>query len=81
MLKSRLFKNIIGWGGAFIFLLTYFLAAQEIVLPTEILFHILNLIGASLLAIRVYIDRNYSNLFLELCFIVIAIYYIVKFFI
>ena len=79
MLSSNLFKNIIGWSGAFILLLTYFLTAKEIVLPTQISFHILNLLGAFLLAIRVAIDKNYSNLFLEICFIIIAIYYIIKY--
>jgi hypothetical protein len=79
MFKSNIFKNIIGWSGALLFLLTYFLTAKEIILPTQISFHILNLFGALLLAIRVYLDKNYSNLFLEICFIIIAIYYIIKY--
>jgi hypothetical protein len=71
-------KNIIGFSGAFVFLSAYFLNATLILNAKDISFHLLNLIGASLLGYRVYLDRNISNLLLEIAFGIIAIYHIVK---
>jgi len=69
-------KNITGWTGAFVFLLAYFLNSFNIVNTNDLLFHILNLIGAILLGYRVYLDKNYSNLLLEFCFFLVATYHI-----
>jgi hypothetical protein len=71
-------KNIIGWSGAFIFLIAYFLNSFKIVGVDDLSFHIMNLIGAILLGYRVWLDNNYSNLLLECCFFCIAIFHIIR---
>lgn len=69
-------KNIIGWTGALLFLLAYFLNSFSFISINDLSFHLLNLTGAIFLGYRVYLDRNYSNLLLEICFFITAIYHI-----
>jgi hypothetical protein len=72
------YKEWIGWTGAAGFLSIYILNSANVITSTDILYHVMNLLSATLLGIRVCLDKNYSSLTLELFFIVIAIYYICK---
>lgn len=72
------YKELIGWLGAGGFLCIYILNSMQIISSQDIIYHIMNLIASILLALRVLVDNNYSNLLLEISFAVIAIYYIVK---
>ncbi len=65
-----------GYVGATLFLVAYTLNSWNILSINDIVFHLLNLFGAIFLGIRVYMDRNYAGLILEICFFLIAIYHI-----
>lgn len=64
---------IIGWLGTIALLVGYFLLTYKILLFDSILYNLLNLIGGLCLAIRVWVDRNYSNFTFELFFILLAL--------
>lgn len=66
-------NNIIGWVSAFIIVLAYYLLSTDVFTSKDIEYNVLNLIGGTGLAYRVWVDRNYSNLALEVVFILIAI--------
>jgi len=72
--------KVIGWIGAFLIVLAYFLLTFEFVIAQDILYNMMNLLGASLMAYRVWIDRNFSNLALEIVFIIIALFALAKVF-
>jgi hypothetical protein len=67
-------KNIIGWTSVVLIILAYGLITAEVITVQQNSYHILNFIGGSGLAWRVWQDRNYSNFVLELIFISIALY-------
>lgn len=71
-------KSIVGWGGAIIIVFNYLLLSTEVFTATSVIFNVFQLVGGTLLAIRVWLDRNYSNFMLEVFFICIAIYAILK---
>ena len=66
-------NNIIGWVSAFIIVLAYYLLSTDVLTSKDIEYNILNLMGGTGLAYRVWVDKNYSNLALEIVFILIAI--------
>lgn len=72
--------EIIGWAGTIILIGIYALNSFGVVESTSLLYLISNLIAAIFLAIRVFADRNYSNLVLEIFWGAIAISAIVKFY-
>lgn len=74
------FDKVIGWIGAFLIVLAYFLLTFEFVVSHDILYNMMNLVGASLMAYRVWVDRNFSNLALEIVFIIIALFALAKVF-
>ena len=67
------YKNLIGWGSAFLIVLAYYLLSCNIVNHTSFYYNVMNLIGGIGLAYRVWLDRNYSNFILEIVFILIAL--------
>lgn len=69
----------IGWLGTIILIGAYALNSFGYISSTGILYLTLNLISAIFLGIRVFADRNYSNLILEIFWGGIAIVAIVKF--
>ena len=72
--------KIIGWAGTILLILAYGLNSLGYIESSNILYPILNLIAAILLAIRVWVDRNWSNLFLEAFWGAIAVVSIIKYF-
>lgn len=72
------YKKIIGWVGVSFIITAYALLIFDLVKSQSVSYNLINLIGAILLAYRVYLDRNYSNFFLEIVFIIIALIGIFK---
>lgn len=72
-MKDKQMTNIFGWMGAFTVLFAYFLLSFKMVTSDEYTYNYLNLIGGSLLAYRVWQDKNYSNFILEVIFVIIAL--------
>jgi hypothetical protein len=78
MRKFNFKKNVIGWIAVVLILIAYALITFELVKSQSLLYNCLNLVGGSLLAWRVLQDKNYSNFFLEVVFVLIAIIGILK---
>lgn len=73
--------NLIGWFSVLLILVAYALLTFEVVGSRDLTYNAMNLLGATGLAWRVFQDKNWSNFFLEVCFILIAVYAIGKYFI
>ena len=67
-------KEIIGWTGVGFLLTAYTLNSLGYIETTSYLYPLLNLIAAIFLGLRVWFDRNWSNLFLEFFWGGIALY-------
>ena len=72
--------QIIGWTGTILLFTAYALNTWGYIESTGPIYGFSNLIAALLLGIRVYADRNWSNLILEIFFGLIAITSLVKYF-
>lgn len=72
---------IIGWLGTFGIFGAYGLNILGAIASTSLIYILGNLLGALLLGIRVYADRNWANLTMEVFFAIIAIIALVKYFI
>ena len=79
--KVSLEIKIIGWAGTTLLILAFALNSWGYISAENLIYPILNLIAALLLAIRVWADKNWSNLFLEVFWGAIALVSIIKFFI
>lgn len=77
MLKHYL-KSLIGWGSVACIIWAYALLVLEAFAHNDVGYNVLNLAGGVGLAWRVWQDKNYSNFFLELVFIGIAIIGLMK---
>ena len=71
-------KNVIGWISAFIIVFAYYLLTNDYLSSKDVMYNALNLVGGIGLAYRVWLDRNYSNLFLEIIFITIALHAVIS---
>lgn len=71
---------VVGWIGTFVLFTAYALNTWGIIESTGPIYGFSNLLAAILLGIRVYVDRNWSNLVLEIFFGVIAITSLVRYF-
>ena len=72
-------KNI-GWIGTGLLIITYALNTFAIIDSTGMSYAVMNIFAAVFLGLRVYIDKNWSNLFLEFFWIGIAFISIIKYF-
>lgn len=72
--------KIIGWTGTAVLIGVYALNSFGYISSSSILYPALNLLAAILLGIRVYADKNYSNVILEIFWAGIAIFAIFKYF-
>lgn len=66
-------KNLVGWFAVLLILTAYGLLTFDVLNKDSTAYNTLNLVGALGLAWRVYKDKNWSNFFLEIIFILIAI--------
>lgn len=71
---------IIGWFGTIILFGAYTLNAWGFIDPTGLIYSISNLVAATLLGIRVFVDKNWSNVVLEIFFGIVAIVSLIRFF-
>ena len=77
--QSKTIK-IIGWVGTVILFVAYGLNSFGIIESTGLIYGISNLVAAVLLGVRVFADRNWSNLVLEIFFGLIAVIAMVRYF-
>ena len=66
-------KNLIGYTSAIFIIVGYFLLSFDFLNKDDIIYNVLNLFGGIGLAYRVYLDKNWSNLILEIIFVLIAL--------
>ncbi len=71
-------QDIIGWFGAVLVVCAYALLTLTHLTQTSIIYNLMNLIGGLFLGYRVWVDRNYSNVFLEVIFVGIALYALLR---
>lgn len=71
---------IIGWLGTIGLFTAYILNIFGFIESTGVAYALINLVAASCLGIRVYVDRNWSNLVLEIFFGLVAIASLVRYF-
>lgn len=81
MKKHSLLIQIIGWLGTTILMGFYALNSFGIIPSTGFWYPFGNLIAAILLGIRVFADRNYSNLILEIVFGSVALIALLRLFV
>lgn len=72
--------QIIGWAGTCILFTAYALNSLGFIESTGPIYGFSNLVAATLLGIRVYADRNWSNVALEVFFGTIAIITLIRYF-
>jgi len=70
----------IGWLGTIILFSAYALNSLGFIESTGPIYGFSNLVAATLLGIRVYVDKNWSNLVLEIFFGVIAVITLIRYF-
>ncbi len=75
------FIKIIGWLGTLILMATYTLNVFGVISAQSLVYLIPNLLAGVLLGVRVYNDRNYSNVLLEIFWIIVTLVAIVRYFI
>ncbi len=73
MKKISPLLRVIGWIGTFCIMTAYALNSFGIIPSLGFWYPFINLIGALLLGIRVYADKNWANVTLEVFFGVVAI--------
>ncbi len=69
---------LIGWAGTILLILAYALNSFGIISSTGWVYALLNLSAATFLSIRLYADRNWSNLTLEFFWASIALITLVR---
>lgn len=71
--------KVIGWTGTFFLIGAYALNSFGFLDSASVVYPLLNLLAAILLGIRVFADKNYSNLVLEIFWGAIAVIAIFNF--
>ncbi len=72
--------KLIGWAGTGLLMATYMLNVFGVVTADSLYYLIPNLLAGVFLGVRVYADKNYSNVFLELFWITVTLIAIVRYF-
>ncbi|MAQ76941.1 hypothetical protein CL684_00195 [Candidatus Campbellbacteria bacterium] len=80
MKKHRPFIITIGWLGTLALFSAYILNIFGFIPSTGFGYAFINLIAALLLGIRVYVDKNWSNVVLEVFFGLVAIVSLIRYF-
>ena len=78
-MSISIFDRMVGWAGAALIVLAYLLLTLELLNPTSAPYNLMNLCGGLFLAYRVFLDRNWSNLALNLFFAAVGVLALVKF--
>lgn len=79
-MKNKKIVNIIGWAGTIMLVGAYTLNSLGLLESTGPIYAGINILAGTLLGIRVYADRNWSNLILEIFWVGVAILNIIRYF-
>jgi len=71
--------DILGTLGVAIIILTYVLLQLERVISTQLIYSLLNAVGASLILVSLYFDYNFPSVVVEFFWLVISLFGIGKF--
>lgn len=71
---TKLVFDVLGWFGALLFLISYFLLITKRWKSTSITFHMGNILGGLLVGISAYYDDSYPSAFINLAWALIALY-------
>lgn len=77
--KHSILIQTIGWSGTIILIGAYALNSFGVISSQGVLYPILNIYAAVALGVRVWADRNYSNLILELFWGAVALISLISF--
>jgi len=77
-MKRKKIVVFIGWLGTILLILAYTLNTFGIIESTGIVYALMNILAAVFLGFRVYVNKNWSNLFLEFFWIGVAIISLVR---
>lgn len=80
MKLSKKNVKVIGWAGTTLLIITYTLNIFGLIESTGTSYAVMNIFAAIFLGLRVYIDKNWSNLFLEFFWIAVAVVSLVRYF-
>lgn len=69
-----LFTNIIGWIGAFLLLLAYFLLVHKNLTSRSKMYQVLNVLGALMLAINTVVAKAYPSFLTNMIWVLIGLY-------
>jgi hypothetical protein len=78
MIQVTPFLRILGWFGTTCIMTAYALNSFGIIPSLGFWYPFINLIGALTLGIRVYADRNWANVTLEVFFFVVALIALIR---
>ncbi len=70
----KLIFDILGWFGAFLFLIAYFLLIIKKWTSTSSLFHLCNILGGILVGTSALYDISYPSAFINITWALIALY-------
>ncbi len=70
----KMLFDVLGWLGAFAFLISYFLLIIKKWRPTSVAFHLSNILGGLLIGVSALYDRSYPSAFINLAWGAIAFY-------
>lgn len=73
--------DIVGTLGVGVIILTYVLLQIERIRSTELMYSVLNAVGAALILISLYFDFNFPSVVVEGFWLVISVFGIVRYFI
>jgi uncharacterized membrane protein YhaH (DUF805 family) len=79
MQKHSKLIQIIGWSGTIVLIVAYALNSFGFIPSQGLLYPLLNIYAAIALGVRVWVDRNYSNVILEVFWAGVAVLSLIKF--
>ena len=71
--------DFVGTTGVVVILVTYFLLQTERLSSTDVIYSLLNLIGAALIALSLLFDFNLSAFIIEIAWMAISVYGIIRY--
>lgn len=71
---TKVLFDVLGWFGALLFLISYFLLIIKKWKPTSMSFHTGNILGGFLVGVSALYDDSYPSAFINLAWALIAIY-------
>lgn len=74
----EIYSQIIGWAGALLVVLAYFLISYKKIASTSKLYQILNLVGAICVGINAYYQEAFPSFFIQIVWGIIAVTSLIK---